>query len=75
MRGNGYKLEESRLRLDSRKRFFTVRMVSQQNRLPREVVDTSSQEVFKAKLDGVLNNLLQWKEFLLMAVRLDLDDL
>lgn len=27
------------------------------NRLPREVVDASSQETFKAGLDGALNNL------------------
>ena len=31
------------------------------NRLPREVVDALSMEVFKARLDGALSNLVQFK--------------
>ena len=37
--------------MDSRKRFFTQRVVTHWNRLPKEVVDAPSLEAFKAKLD------------------------
>ncbi|KFV03492.1 hypothetical protein N339_08495, partial [Pterocles gutturalis] len=57
-RGNGYKLKEGKFRLDIRKKFFTVRVVRHWNRLTREVVDAPSLEVFKARLDEALSNLV-----------------
>ncbi|KGL90011.1 hypothetical protein N301_04704, partial [Charadrius vociferus] len=55
---NSFKLKEGRFRLDIRKKFFTVRVVRHWNRLPREAVDAPSPEVFKARLDGALSNLV-----------------
>ena len=57
-RGNGFKLEEVRFRLDIWKKFFTVRVVRHWNRLPSEAVDAPSLEAFKARLDGALSNLV-----------------
>ncbi|PKU40205.1 hypothetical protein llap_9487 [Limosa lapponica baueri] len=56
--GNSFKLKEGRFRLDIRKKLFNVGVVRHWTRLPREVVDTLSLEVFKAGLDGALSNLV-----------------
>ena len=57
-RGDGFKLKEGRFRLGVRKESFTVRVVRWWNRLPREAVDAPSLEVFRARLDGALSNLV-----------------
>ncbi|KFW61074.1 hypothetical protein AS28_09810, partial [Pygoscelis adeliae] len=49
---------EGRFRLDTRKKFFTVRVVRHWNRLPKEAVDAPSLDMFKARLDGALSNLI-----------------
>jgi len=51
-RSNGFKLKEGRFKLDIRKKFFTMRVVKQWNRLPTVL------ETFKARLNGALNNLV-----------------
>ena len=57
-RGSGFKLKEGRFRLDIKGKFFTLRVVRCWNRLPREIVDALSLEMFKAKLDGALGSLV-----------------
>jgi len=57
-RGNGFKQEEGRFRLDIRKKFFTVRVVRHWNRLPMRLWMPPALEVFKARLDGALSNLV-----------------
>ena len=45
-------------RLHIRRKFFTQRVVTPWNRLPKEVVDAPSLEAFRARLDVALGSLI-----------------
>jgi len=55
-RGNGLQLHQGRLRLDIRKNSFPE--VKHWNRLPREVVDSPSLEVFKTCIHVALQDMV-----------------
>jgi len=54
-RGNGHKLK---FHLNMRKNFFPLRVTEHWNRLPRELVESPSLEIFKTRLDKILYSLL-----------------
>jgi len=53
-----YKLKHRKFHLSMRKNFFTLRVTEHCNRLPREVVESPSLEIFKTRLDKLLCSLL-----------------
>lgn len=61
-KGNGFKLKEGRFRSEVRNKFFTQTVVGHYNWLPRKAVGVPSLilDVFKARLDEALGNLIWW---------------
>ncbi|GAB0196102.1 hypothetical protein GRJ2_002075500 [Grus japonensis] len=57
-RGNGHKLEQRKFHLNRRKNFFTLRVTEHWDRLPRDVAEPPSLQIFKTRLDMILCNLL-----------------
>ncbi|KFV83217.1 hypothetical protein N308_12912, partial [Struthio camelus australis] len=51
---NGHKLNHRTFHLNMRKNFFPVRVREHWNRLPGEVVESPSLEIFKTRLDVIL---------------------
>ena len=60
--------------MDIRRKFFTQRVVTHWNRLPKEAVDAPSLEAFKARLEVALGSLVWWLTTLHIAGGLELND-
>ena len=55
---NGLKLVHRKFHINMWKNFFMIRVTEHWNRLPREVVESHSMEIFKTHLDTYLCDLL-----------------
>ena len=60
-RRNGLKLRQGRFRLDIRWKFFTQRLVTHWNRLPKEVVDDPSLDAFISCISFIAS-FFGWEE-------------
>jgi len=58
MRQNGLRLQQGRFRFYVRKHFFSERVVIHWNKLPRELLRSLSQEVFKSHGNVALRYLV-----------------
>jgi len=66
-RGNGHKLKQRKFQLNMKNHLFPLRVMELWPRLPREVVESPSLEIFKTRLDVVLCSLL-WVTLLWQGV-------
>ena len=57
-RSNGLKLKCMKFHTNMQKNFYTARVMEHRNRLPREVVESSSMEILETRLDIYLCDLL-----------------
>lgn len=57
IRENGFELKEE-IQISDAKKYLTQRVMRLWNRLPSEVVDPSSLDQFKVRLDVSLSNLI-----------------
>lgn len=58
-RGNGHKLKDTKVHLNTRKHFFIVRVIKHQNRLPKKAGKPLFLEILKTQLDMALGIWLQ----------------
>ena len=70
-RSNGLKLEHRKFRANMWKNNYMARVTEHWNRLPKEVVESPSMEIFKISLDACLCDLLLSSWF---SRRVRLDD-
>jgi len=56
--GNEHKRNHWKFQLNTRKNFFTLRVMEHWNMLPRGVVESPSLDIFKTRPDAVLCSLI-----------------
>ena len=66
-----FKIKIGKIKLDIRKKFFTIRVAKHRNRLPREVMDAPSMKTFQVRWDGALSTLTELQVSLLIVGELD----
>jgi len=57
-RSNVLKLEHRKFFTDMWKNFYAIRVMEHWNRLPRDVVEYLSMEIFKTRMDAYLHEIL-----------------